>query len=224
MKNEWKGGKLLAKWTWEDIKSEYITTDTSQRKLAKKYNVPMSNLKRRSKAENWVELREQYKSKVVAKTIEKTACRESSRLSKLMDTTSKAIDLVAKTFEDAQQFNRHIVERKEKYAFPSYQGEEGTEDGEVNTKDLLAEKSWSEEVVFSKVDTKALKDITTVLKDLTSLMRDFYNIPTPAQAEAQRIASERLDMDKRKNAVGEEDGDETGIIMMPSVLGGDEDE
>jgi hypothetical protein len=29
-------------------------------------------------------------------------------------------------------------------------------------------------------------------------MRDFYNMPTPAQAEAQRIAAERLELDKRK--------------------------
>ena len=209
---------------WEKIKTEYITTDISHRKLASKYSVPLSNIQRRSKAENWVDCRSQYKAKVTSKTLEKSANRESNRLAKLMDVTSKAIDVVVSAFDDKDQFKRHLVDRQEKYAFPSYQGEETDEGGEVDTKDLLAEKRWTEEQIFQKIDSKALKDFTAVLKDLTGLMRDFYDIPTPAQAEAQRIAAERLELDRRKNAMSEEDDDETGIIMMPSVLGGDNNE
>ena len=203
---------------WEKIKTEYITTDISHRKLASKYSVPLSNIQRRSKAENWVDCRSQYKAKVTSKTLEKSANRESNRLAKLMDVTSKAIDVLAKSFEDNEQFNRYIVERKEKYALPDMGEAE-----EENAK-LISERQWSEEQIFKKTDTKALKDITAALKDLTGLMRDFYNIPTPAQAEAQRIAAERLELDRRKNAMSEEDDDETGIIMMPSVLGGDNNE
>lgn len=214
----------MAETNWEIIKTEYITTDISHRKLASKYSVPLSNIQRRSKAENWVDCRSQYKAKVTSKTLEKSANRESNRLAKLMDVTSKAIDVVVSAFDDKDQFKRHLVDRQEKYAFPSYQGEETDEGGEVDTKDLLAEKRWTEEQVFQKIDSKALKDFTAVLKDLTGLMRDFYNIPTPAQAEAQRIAAERLELDRRKNAMSEEDDDETGIIMMPSVLGGDNNE
>ena len=212
----------MAEINWEMIKTEYISTDISQRKLAAKYGVPMSNLKRRSKAENWVICREQYKSKVVTKTLEKTASRESNRLSRLMDTTSKAIDVVVKAFADENQFNRHLIDRQEKYAFPSYQGD--AEDGEVDTKDLLAEKRWTEEVIFNKVDTKALKELTATLKDLTALMRDFYNIPTFAQAEAQRIAAERLELDRIKASVGDDDENETGVILLPNTIGGDADE
>lgn len=214
----------MAETNWEIIKTEYITTDISHRKLASKYSVPLSNIQRRSKAENWVDCRSQYKAKVTSKTLEKSANRESNRLAKLMDVTSKAIDVVVSAFDDKDQFKRHLVDRQEKYAFPSYQGEETDEGGEVDTKDLLAEKRWTEEQIFQKIDSKALKDFTAVLKDLTGLMRDFYNIPTPAQAEAQRIAAERLELDRRKNAMSEEDDDETGIIMMPSVLGGDNNE
>lgn len=214
----------MAETNWEIIKTEYITTDISHRKLASKYSVPLSNIQRRSKAENWVDCRSQYKAKVTSKTLEKSANRESNRLAKLMDVTSKAIDVVVSAFDDKDQFKRHLVDRQEKYAFPSYQGEETDEGGEVDTKDLLAEKRWTEEQIFQKIDSKALKDFTAVLKDLTGLMRDFYDIPTPAQAEAQRIAAERLELDRRKNAMSEEDDDETGIIMMPSVLGGDNNE
>ena len=52
-------------------------------------------------------------------------------------------------------------------------------------------------------------------------MRDFYNIPTPAQAEAQRIAAARLAMDERKSAIGgDDDDDETGVIVLPPVKDG----
>ena len=184
----------MADVNWEKIKSEYITTDTSQRKLAKKYSVSMNALTRRCKNEEWVKQREQYKSKVVAKTVEKSANREANRLARLMDTTSKAIDVAAKAFDDPEQFNRYIVEKREKYAFPT----PGGDDGEADEAALISERQWSEEQVFSKLDTKAIKDMTAVLKDLTGLMRDFLNIPTPAQAEAQRIAAERLELEKRK--------------------------
>ena len=209
----------MAETNWEIIKTEYITTDISHRKLASKYSVPLSNIQRRSKAENWVDCRSQYKAKVTSKTLEKSANRESNRLAKLMDVTSKAIDVLAKTFEDNDQFNRYIVERKEKYAFPAYQGDDTGEEGEVSTKDLLAEKTWSEEQIFKKTDTKAIKDMTAALKDLTGLMRDFYNIPTPAQAEAQRIAAERLAMDKKKAESSDDITDTEVIVHFEGEIG-----
>ena len=160
---------------WLKIKSEYITTDTSYRKLAKKYGLSMVQVSRVGKAEGWVELRQQFVSDTLAQTLEKTADADSSRLARLMDTTSKAIDVVVEAFSDEKQFNRHII-----------------------TESYGSGLTQTEERVYAKVDTKALRDLTTVLKDLTGLMRDFYNIPTPAQAEAQRIAAARLAMDQRK--------------------------
>ena len=192
----------MADVNWEKIKLEYITTDTSQTKLAKKYGVPLSNIARRCTKEKWVELRDNYKRDVTVKTAKKSANREANRLARLMGTTSKAIDVTVKAFGDPDQFNRYIVERKEKYAFPT--AGDGSEDEEAA---LISERQWAEERIFSKIDTKALKDLTAVLKDLTGLMRDFYNLPTPAQAEAQRIAAERLELERRKADAAENDTD-----------------
>ena len=191
----------MADVNWEKIKLEYITTDTSQTKLAKKYGVPLSNIARRCTKEKWVELRDNYKRDVTVKTAKKSANREANRLARLMDTTSKAIDVTVKAFGDPDQFNRYIVEKREKYGFPT-----AASDSEDETA-LISERQWSEEQIFKKIDTKALKDLTAVLKDLTGLMRDFYNLPTPAQAEAQRIAAERLELEKRKADAAENDTD-----------------
>lgn len=203
---------------WLAIKTEYITTRTSYRKLCQKYGVSYTTLSGRAKDENWVIERDQYRAETLSKTIEKSIERDSNRLAELMDTTTKAIGVAVKAFEDEQQFNRYLVERREKYAFPTRADE--VED--IDEVSLLSERQWTEEKIFSKVDTKALKDLTAVLKDLTGLMRDFYNIPTPAQAEAQRIASERLEMDKRKADAGNDDLNEIEIVFEAGEEGWNE--
>ena len=192
---------------WQTIKTEYITTDTSYRKLGKKHGVNYTTVCQRGKAEGWVEMRKQYKQETLAKTLEKSSDREAGRLARLMDTTSKAVAVAVKAFEDENQFNRYLVENREKYAFPDIsEGEEGEQQA-------VSERHWTEEKIFQKVDTKALRDLTAVLKDLTGLMRDFYNIPTPAQAEAQRIAAERLAIDKRKAEAADNEVNEIEVIF-----------
>lgn len=159
---------------WKPIKTEYITTTISLRKLADKYHVGYTRLAALCAKQGWVSQREKYAEKCVAKATQKAAQKEINHLARLIDATTKAVGVAAEAFEDDQQFNRYIVQ------------------------DGVAGAFETTEKIFAKVDTKALKELTGVLKDLTTLMRDFYNIPTPAQAEAQRIAAERLEMEKRK--------------------------
>ena len=56
---------------WKKIKTEYITTNTSYRKLAKEYDIPFNTLQCRAKKEKWVELRKQYQDNIVSKSVEK---------------------------------------------------------------------------------------------------------------------------------------------------------
>lgn len=190
---------------WQTIKTEYITTNTSYRKLCQKHGVSYTTLSNRALDEGWVNARERYRAKTLSKTLEKSSEREAGRLARLMDTTSRAIDVAVKAFADEEQFNRYLIERREEYAAPVI------EDGGETA---ISQRTWTEERTFRKVDTKALKDLTAVLKDLTGLMRDFYNIPTQAQAEAQRIAAERLELEKKKAAAAdsEESGDITVVL------------
>lgn len=198
---------------WLAIKTEYITTDISQRKLAKKYGLAVSTIARKSTDEGWVERRERHKSNVLSKTTEKIANKEANKLARLAAATDKAIDVVVKAFDDPDQFNRYIVETTEEYAAPEIVEEE---DGDSHA---IGMRRWAHEKTFAKVDTKALKDLTTVLKDLTGLMRNLYGLPTQAEAEAQRIAAERLAMDKKKV---ESAADNTGRIEVVFAAGEDE--
>lgn len=200
---------------WEEIKTEYITTSVSQRKLAEKHGVSYCSLKDRSVKEGWVSLREQYRRKTLAKALSKASSKEANRLSKLMDTTTKAIDVIARAFSDEDQFNRYLVEVKEEYVSPVV--DEG--DGAPRA---ISERQWTEEKIFKKLDTKAIRDLTSALKELTGLTRDFYNIPTPAQAEAQRIASERLELDRIKAESDKEDKGDITVIFEAGPEGWNE--
>ena len=197
---------------WLVIKMEYITTDLSLRVLAEKHGVSRTTIGHRSKTEGWVEARRQHRLKIETKTTEKIANKEANKLARLAATADKALDVVVRAFDDPDQFNRYIVETTEEYAVPEITEEE---DGDSHA---VGMRRWSHEERFAKVDTKALKDLTTVLKDLTGLMRNLYGIPTQPEAEAQRIAAERLKLEQQKAASA---ADDTGRIEVVFAAGAD---
>lgn len=173
---------------WEKIRLEYVTTRCSYRQLSEKYGVAIGNISKVSVREHWKEQRERFVHDVYKKAEEKEKRSQVDRLARLTKATTKAVDVAMKALDDENQFNRYIIS-------------EGIGGGATETK----------EMEFAKVDTKALKELTGVIKDLTSLMRDFYNIPTPAQAEAQRIAAERLEIERKK---AEADSTDDGIEVV----------
>ena len=85
---------------WEEIKNEYISTKITQRELAKKYKVDVSNISRRSKEEEWVKLREEYSARIQAKAlqnIEETALNFQAQVSesarKLLEKVNELLSL-----------------------------------------------------------------------------------------------------------------------------------
>lgn len=76
---------------WAAIKTEYITTDTSYRKLAQKYGVSTTQICNVGKDEGWVEQREQFLNKTTAKTIEKISQQEANRAAKIHSVADKLL-------------------------------------------------------------------------------------------------------------------------------------
>lgn len=76
---------------WQSIKTEYITTDTSYRKLAQKYGVNITNIAKKASAEGWVDERKQYASKTQAKTLDKISRQEASRAAKIHSVADKLL-------------------------------------------------------------------------------------------------------------------------------------
>lgn len=76
---------------WAAIKTEYITTNTSYRKLAQKYGVSTTQICNVGKDEKWVEQREQFLNKTTAKTIEIISQQEADRAAKIHSVADKLL-------------------------------------------------------------------------------------------------------------------------------------
>lgn len=76
---------------WKKIKAEYITTDTSYRKLAQKYGIAESTIYARGGKEKWVEQKERHQSKTVAKTLDALSNKEADRAVRLMTVADKLL-------------------------------------------------------------------------------------------------------------------------------------
>ena len=79
---------------WQAIKTEYITTDTSYRKLAQKYGVRYSTICDRSKKENWIAKRDQHRDKTETKTINAISNKQADRAAKLIGVSDLLLDKV----------------------------------------------------------------------------------------------------------------------------------
>lgn len=154
------------------------------RELAAKYHVSNAAIYRRSKPEEWVIKREQFKRKTEAKLAEKLSERQAAddaiKLISLRRSADAMAGVIERTMQDAQQFNRYIIS-------------EGIGGGATET----------ECRILDKVDTKAIKDLTGAIKDLTTIMRNLYDLPTIQERAAMENAAARLKMDQQ-NAQKEE--------------------
>lgn len=90
---------MAEKISWERIKTEYITTDISCRKLAEKHGIAESSIFAKASKEHWVEQRERHQSKTVAKAIDAISERKVDRAAKLLDVADLLMDKVKERIE-----------------------------------------------------------------------------------------------------------------------------
>lgn len=88
---------------WQKIKTEYITTDTSYRKLAQKYGVNHAVIGQRAKTEKWVELRRQHLDKTQTKTLNAIASQQATRAARIAGAGDKLLDRVVQLLESDEE-------------------------------------------------------------------------------------------------------------------------
>ena len=79
---------------WNAIKTEYITTDTSYRKLAQKYGVNVTNIAKKASAEEWVEQLKQYVNDTQTKTIGAISQQQVKRAVKMQTVADKLLNKI----------------------------------------------------------------------------------------------------------------------------------
>ena len=88
---------------WQAIKTEYITTDTSYRKLAQKYGVNATNIAKRASKEKWVEERNKNASKTLSKTLNAIGTKQAERTAKLIGVSDLLLDKVKSLLETDEE-------------------------------------------------------------------------------------------------------------------------
>ena len=84
---------------WKAIKTEYITTNTSYRKLAQKHGVHYNAVANRAKQEGWISQRNQFCDKTVTKTVDTLSTKQVDRAAKLVSVADLLLDKVKSIVE-----------------------------------------------------------------------------------------------------------------------------
>ncbi len=184
---------------WTEIETQYITGNMSQKELAESLQISYSTLSKVATENKWSDKRKKFRKKAANKGLERAGARISRKLARLAEGTELLIDAALKALGDEQQFYRYIVT-------------DGMGEGVSVTK----------EQIFEKLDAKALKDVTSALRDLTAMRRDLFGLPTQGETVAQKIAQEKLELEKRKleHEISEGEDGESGVILIPERSGG----
>ena len=129
--------------TLAEIKAEYITGEISLRELAKKHNISESKLFRHSKKESWRKKREEYRSEVTAEAIACAGTRAINDFAELLDIGKTLAGEIRLALGDPKQLYRRIV-------------------ADSNGNPVERE--------FSKLDTKAVKDLSGAVEKLAAVI------------------------------------------------------
>lgn len=174
---------------WLKIKTEYITTDTSYRKLAEKYGVHYQTICARSKAEGWILLREQYQNRTITKTVEKLSEKKAKQAAKVGDLADKLLVKLEQAIDEL--------------------------DLKVTTHKIKTERANQETTVEFKVaeeggvvDRAGLRQLTSALKELQLIKGEITDLE-------RREREARIEALRRSNLLGDEDDDETGVVLLP---------
>ena len=87
---------------WKAIETEYITTNTSYRKLADKYGIDQATISRKAKKEDWVSKRQHHVSKTQAKVLTADIKQKVSRAERLQSVTDKLLSKVEAVIDSGE--------------------------------------------------------------------------------------------------------------------------
>lgn len=187
---------------WQAIKTEYITTDTSYRKLAQKYDIHYKVISDRGKAEGWVELRSQYRDKTLTKTLDKISTKKSDKMARIDDLADKLLEKLEQAITELDlQLYKHTDKTKVIEYNNDLRPDKPTKETIHEEEKLLEAKSI--------VDRQGLKQIASALKDIKEVK--MLRSELDRQEQEARIANLR----KQANAEQHQDAPTLVVEGLP---------
>lgn len=84
---------------WQKIKAEYISGNTSYRKLAEKHGISFNTLKDRAVAEQWYQLRQQNHNKTTTRIVKANQDKDVKKAVDIIDVADKLLAKVAEVMD-----------------------------------------------------------------------------------------------------------------------------
>ena len=155
---------------WQAIKTEYITTQTSYRKLAQKYGVSHVQIGNVGKEEKWVDLRRQHLDRTVTKTVAAVESEQVKRAKKMQSVADKlltkidaivdtmapstintkairALTAAVKDLKEIQSIRSELDEQEQKARIANLQKQTNKEDTQADSIEVVfmaGEEAWNE--------------------------------------------------------------------------------
>ena len=181
---------------WKKIKTEYITTDTSYRKLSQKYGVGYQAICHRSQEEGWIAKREQHKNKTISKTLDRISNSQADKMARI---DGLADQLLEKLEQAITELDLQLYKHTEKTKVIEYNNELRPD---KPTKEITHEDEKLLEVK-SIIDRQGLKQIASALKDI----KEVKMLKTELDKQEQEARINKL----RKEAEADKDNDTSKI-------------
>ncbi len=193
---------------WKRIKAEYIAGGTSYRKLAEKYGVSFSTLRKVAAKEQWTELRNKAgakrDTKIIDSVSEKEAQKAIDKLARVSDLTDKLLDKLEQAIEE---LDIQLYKDVKKTKVIEYNNELRPD---KPTKETIYEEEKVSEVK-TIVDRSGLKAIASSLRDI----KEIQMLKTELDKQEQEARIKKLQMEA---AYREEDDDKpSGVVLIPSI-------
>ena len=90
---------------WLALKTEYITTDTSYRKLGAKYGVAANTIYRKAKDEKWVQQRRQFVDNIFTETVSEAHDQAADRYTRLITVSDKLLGKIESAVDELDDEN-----------------------------------------------------------------------------------------------------------------------
>lgn len=188
---------------WKKIKTEYITTNTSYRKLAEKHGVHYKVISERGKSEKWVELRAQHRDKTLSKALGQISDRQANQMARIHGLADQLLDKVEQAIQELDlQLFKHVDKTKEIEYNNDRRPDKPTREVIHEEQKLLEMKSI--------VDRNGLKQIAAALKDIKEVKM--------LQSELDRREQEARIANLQKQAEKEQVSSEPVRVILDEPL------
>ena len=175
---------------WQKIKTEYITTDTSYRKLAQKYGVNPTTIAKKAGKEGWQSQRQHQANKTLSKALAADSKRKADRLTRIQDATDRLLDKIEQAITE---LDIQLVKETRKEKVIEYTNHDRPD---KPTREIIHEEELLHETT-SIIDRQGLKQIAAALKDIKEVQ--MLKSELDAREQEARIAKLQKEAQKEDN-------------------------